>query len=231
MAADEQEIAEILRRLSNRSQTTTDRQDCPDEESLALFLAGNLPESRRSEVEAHLARCAFCLDDVVAAYQSGELTAGENVPRRLMARAMALIPGREAILDLAVRLVKDSIELVSTSARLVTAPSPVVRGEPAPEVGNSLQVEQAVGRFRVAVELDLSDAGLCQVIANVTEESGTPAEGVRLSLSSGEREQASFLTRAGVVVFDRISPGEYSIAVSESGSVVGRIRLNLMLER
>ena len=221
MAADEQEIAEILRRLSNRSQTTTDRQDCPDEESLALFLAGNLPESRRSEVEAHLARCALCLDDVFAAYRSGELTGGENVSRRLVVRAMALITGREAILDLAVRLVKDSIELVSTSARLVTVPSPVVRGEPAPEVGNSLQVEQAVGRFRVAVELDLSDAGLCQVIANVTEESGTPAEGVRLSLSSGEREQASFLTRAGVVVFDRISPGEYSIAVSESGSVVG----------
>ena len=207
MAADEQEIGEILRRLSNRSGEVKSRQDCPDEESLALFLAENLPESRRSEVEAHLASCSFCLDDVVAAYQSGELTAGENVPRRLMARAMALITGREAILDLAVRLVKDSIELVSTSARLVTAPSPVVRGEPAPEVGNSLQVEQAVGRFRVAVELDLSEAGMCQVIANVTEESGTPAEGVRLSLSSGEREQASFLTRAGVVVFDRISTG------------------------
>jgi hypothetical protein len=52
---------------------------------------------------------------------------------------------------------------------------------------------------------------------------------VRLSLSSGDREQASFLTRAGVVVFDRIAPGEYGIAVSESGAVVGRIKLSLIL--
>lgn len=100
-----------------------------------------------------------------------------------------------------------------------------------PSHTNTLQVEQEVGRFRVAVELDLSEAGMCQVVAHVREESGEPAEGVRLSLSSGEREQASFLTRDGLVVFDRISPGEYSIAVSESGNVVGKIRLNLMLER
>jgi hypothetical protein len=108
---------------------------------------------------------------------------------------------------------------------------PVVRSEPKAALENALQVEQDVGRFRVAVELDLSEAGMCQVVANVKEESGEPAEGVRLSLTSGDREQASFLTRNGVVVFDRISPGEYSIAVSECGNAVGRIRLNLMLEK
>jgi hypothetical protein len=121
--------------------------------------------------------------------------------------------------------------LISTTARVVAAPVPVLRAEAQESPANRLRVEQEVGRFKVAVELDLSEAGVCQVIANVTEESGEPAEGVRLSLSSGDREHASFLTRAGIVVFDRIAPGEYSIAVSESGTPIGRIRLNLMLER
>jgi len=65
----------------------------------------------------------------------------------------------------------------------------------------------------------------------VTENTGLPAEGVRLSLNSDEREHASFLTRGGIVVFDRIAPGEYSIAVSESGAQIGKIKLSLMLER
>ena len=142
---------------------------------------------------------------------------------------MGLVQGRETLFDLVVRLVKGSIELISTSARVIAMPTPALRGEVKPAEGNALHVEHEVGRFRVAVELDLSEPGTCQVIANVREETGEPAEGVRLSLSSGEREQASFLTRAGTVVFDRIAPGEYGIAVSESGVVVGRIKLSLIL--
>ena len=88
-----------------------------------------------------------------------------------------------------------------------------------------------MGRFKIAVEIDVGTAENCQLTANVAEEDGKPADGVRLTLNSDGREQASFLTRGGVVVFDRISPGEYSIAVSEADSLVGKIRLNLMLER
>ena len=142
---------------------------------------------------------------------------------------IGLVQGRGTLFDLVVRLARGSIELISTSARVIAAPAPALRGEVKPAAENMLQVEHEVGRFRVAVELDLSAAGMCQVIANVRDDTGEPAEGVRLSLSSGEREQASFLTRHGVVVFDRITPGEYSIAVSESAGVVGRIRLSLIL--
>jgi hypothetical protein len=128
-------------------------------------------------------------------------------------------------------LVRGTIELISTTGRIVPLPSPVLRGEPRPVEANALQVEQKVGRFKIAVEIDVSTADACQLIANVADESGAPADGVRLTLNSQYREQASFLTRAGVVVFDRIAPGEYSIAVSESDNVVGKIRLNLILER
>jgi hypothetical protein len=142
---------------------------------------------------------------------------------------MGLVKEREPLFNLVVRLARGSIELIRTSGQLMLSPSPVLRGEVKRAEANSLQVEQEVGRFRIAVELDLTEAGMCQVVANVREETGKPAEGVRLSLSSGDREQASFLTRAGTVVFDRIAPGEYSIAVSESGAVVGKIKLSLMM--
>ena len=231
MDADEKKIAEVLHRLSGRARGWADRVNCPDEETLALFLGRGLVGDAREIVEAHVATCSYCLEDLVAAYKSGEGDGVESVPQRLMAKAMALVSDRENSFELAVRLVEGSIRLIRTTARVVPVPVPVLRGEPPVSPANMLQVEQAVGRFKVAVELDLSEAGLCQVVANVKEESGKPAEGVRLSLSSEDREHASFLTRGGVVVFDRILPGEYSIAVSESGTQIGKIRLNLMMER
>ena len=143
---------------------------------------------------------------------------------------MGLVEGKETLFDLAVRLVRDSIELISTSGRVTSAPlQAAVRGKVEPSKGSVLQLEKEVGRFKVAVELDLIEAGMCQVIVSVKEEGGRPAEGIRLSLVSRGREQASFLTRGGVVVFDRIPPGEYSISLSDSGTPVGTIRLSLVL--
>jgi hypothetical protein len=225
----EDKIEEILRRLSRQVKDRAERTNCPNEETLAAFLSGELAREPLDRVEAHLAQCSFCLEDLVAAYKSGDFAGIETIPQRLIDNAMGLVKGRETVFDFVVRLVKGSIELISTSARVIPMASPALRGEVKPAAGNALQVEHEVGRFRVAVELDLREAGTCQVIANVREETGEPVEGVRLSLSAGEREQASFLTRGGVVVFDSIAPGEYSIAISESGTLVGRIRLSLML--
>jgi hypothetical protein len=232
MDANEHKIAGILSRLLERTAGPIDRAKCPDEETLAMFLQGELANKVRDEMEAHLARCELCVDELAAALKAAETAGAElDVPRRLVNRAMALVGRTESGFEIAVRLLRDSLELLSTTGRLVPQFAPVVRGETTSVEGNALQVEQEVGRFRVAVELELAEPGVCRVLANVTEESGQPAEGVRLTLTSADREQASFLTRAGGVVFDRIAPGEYSIAVSESGNALGRIRLNLTLER
>lgn len=230
MDAYEEKLAEILRRLGSRAREWSDRANCPDDETLVNFLGGGLGDDAKELIECHLARCSFCLEDLVAAYSTGQDYDIERVPQRLIDKAMGLVQGKETLFDVVARLVTDSIELVSSSARVIPAPVPAtVRGGAKPPEGSVLQVEKEVGRFRVAVELELVEAGMCQVIANVTEERGRPADGIRLSLSSEGREQASFLTRDGRVLFDRISPGEYSIAVSDSGTPVGRIKLSLML--
>jgi hypothetical protein len=231
MDGDEEKLAAMVRRVGSRSRVVAERGTCPDEEALAVYLGGSLALDERSRIEEHLSLCSSCADDVVAAYEAARSDNLDIIPPRLVEKAAALIPVRETLVDVTIRLIRNSIEIVSTSARVVQTPMPVLRGEAEPASGNMLQVEHEVGRFRVAVELDLTGAGTCQVVANVKEASGGPAEGVRLSLTSGEREQASFLTRHGVVVFDQLAPGEYSIAVSEAGTYLGKIRLNLMLEK
>jgi hypothetical protein len=57
--------------------------------------------------------------------------------------------------------------------------------------------------------------------------SGAIADNIRLSLMSGEREQASYLARQGSAIFDRIPPGDYRLKVSDSGHSAGSIRLTI----
>jgi hypothetical protein len=229
MDAGEDKIAAILRRLIGRPRDKTARIHCPDEETLAIYLSGNVKGGEAQQVEAHLSKCSLCVEDMVAAYKSGAEHEIARVPQRLIEKAMGLVEEKKTLFDLVVQLVKGSIDIIQTSGRVMPVAVPMVRGATKPAQGNIVQVEKEVGRFRVAVELELIESGTCQVVANVTEEEGKPAEGIRLSLSSEGREQASFLTRDGKVLFDRITPGEYSIAVSESGTPVGRIKLSLML--
>ena len=231
MNGGENKIIDALRRFWGRRPNKADRTCCPDEETLAEFLTGNLADDTRERIDAHLAVCSYCAQELVVLYKTTEADEVTRVPTRVMERAMALVSEKRLFFDLAVRLVQDSIELISTSGRVVPLLSPAVRGEIKATEGNALQVEQDMGPFKVAVEIDINSADACRLVANVAEAEGRPAEGIRLTLNSGDREQASLLTRSGVVVFDRIAPGEYSVELSEAGRSLGKIRLNLMLQR
>ena len=78
-----------------------------------------------------------------------------------------------------------------------------------------LHVESELGEFKVAVEVERLEGDLCQVAVNVKSNAGSVADGLRLSLMSGEREQASYLARQGAAIFDRIPPGEYQLRSEE----------------
>jgi hypothetical protein len=53
MDADEDKIGGMLRRLTRRARDKVERANCPGEETLAVFLHGNLPKEARDEVESH----------------------------------------------------------------------------------------------------------------------------------------------------------------------------------
>ena len=69
---------------------------CPDEADLAAYADARLADDARRRIEAHLADCAFCLDQVAFLLRPEESTAPE-VPPGLLARARELgAEGKEA---------------------------------------------------------------------------------------------------------------------------------------
>jgi hypothetical protein len=207
------------------------RAGCPDEETLASYLAGGLTPSIGEEMETHLAQCTACLDDLSAAQSSLLGDEKETVPEALIAKAMALVPQaaqEEGFFDMVVRLARGSLELVSTTGQLVEVPELAgVRGKPESPGTTILQVEKEMGRFKVAVEVEPVEDELCQLAVTVRGEGTLPADGIRLSLLAGGREQASYLARQGTAIFDRISPGDYRLAITEANAPLGSIRLTI----
>lgn len=231
---EEKEMELIVRQLLG-SQKQGERIGCITEEAMAEYLSGHGGAETRNVIEAHLANCRACADDLVAVYKTAQDPEAEMAPDRLVERAMALIPpgeGDESFLDLVVRLVLDSVELVTTSGRLVsTVAAAEVRGKAKSPDSGILEVEKELGQYSITVEVERTENDLCQVAVRVKLKNGSVAEGIRLSLVSGGREQASYLARQGAVTFDRIPPGDYRLKVSDSGHSMGSIKLTIKESR
>jgi hypothetical protein len=228
--SNEDQISRILAYLMAQK-PRNGRAGCPDEETLASYLAGGVTPTMSEEMENHLAHCTACLDELSAAYSSMLGDEKETVPEALVMKAMALIPQaarEERFFDMVVRLARGSLELVSTTGQLVELPGLAgVRGKLESSRTTILQVEKEMGRFKVAVEVEPVEDELCQLAVTVRAGGALPADGIRLSLLAGGREQASYLARQGTAIFDRIAPGDYRLAISEANAALGSIRLTI----
>jgi len=232
MKFSKDKLIDILRLLPSRIDTSRDRRGCPDEETLADYLGGKLARDVRVGLESHLADCFPCTDELVAAYASGQEVEIDHAPQFLVEKVKGFVPGKKSVFDLVVRLTQDAIELIRASGPVTWPAFPApVRGNQSASAGKVLQLSKAMGRFNITVELEAVKEGMCQLDVRVKDESGRAVEGVRLTLSSEGREQASFLTPPdGDIVFERILPADYQLAVLDGGGLVGAIELSLTRE-
>ena len=229
---NDEEIGSAIQKLLSKRSATETRLGCPDENSLAAYLTGSISDQQRDGLEAHLAECRFCLSEMTAAHESG---ATANAPQRLVERAMALVAGskQDGVLDLVVRFVKDSLELVHQAGDWIAtmAPQPAaVRGAQSPSANGLVRVEKEFGDLKVGVEMERGEGDLCQLSVSVFSADGKPAEAVRVSLMAGEREQASYLARQGRAVFDSITKGNYKLVIFRGGTSLGIITLSIEAE-
>lgn len=228
---DEDLLGRLLRRLPQIKPGRQGRSGCPDEEALAVYLTGALGESDNGALENHLTGCAFCLDELLAAHHAAQDEARAAVPAKAAARAMTLLAKPKLtseIFNLVVGLARDSLELISSSGRLVMPTlAAEVRGKGKPASTGILRIEKILGELQIAVEVERLEGNLCQVAVNVTPYGKSATDTLRLSLFSGAREQASFLARQGSAIFDRIAPGEYQLAISAAGNALGTIGLTI----
>jgi anti-sigma factor RsiW len=84
---------QLLRRFSRGAKQATG--PCPSELEWATYVDGLASEAECARIEAHLAFCPLCLDEVVQARQLATAAVPE-APAGVAARARALVPARRA---------------------------------------------------------------------------------------------------------------------------------------
>jgi hypothetical protein len=226
---EEEKVESMLWYFSTRSKQKTNRANCPDEETLASYVGRLLENNEATQLESHFAECTLCAEDVVAVRKAAQDRGERAVPQHVVNRAMSLVPDtRPQILHLEIRLTKDSMELIRASGKLVlSSPLHSVRAAPKTEQTAILQIEEEIAKFKVMVQVQQLEPWRCQVVVRIAE-INRPADGIRVSLFSADRERASYLTRQGQAVFDRLPVGAYSLDLSDAGAPLGTIRLTLM---
>jgi hypothetical protein len=231
MEADEKRVETILTNFFRTKQEKTGPVDCPAEEELASYLSGGLIEERKNIVESHLAECTICMDTLIVSYRAQEDANVAAVPQWLMAKAQRLfqpVPTTRVIFDLALRLTKGALELVKTSGQFVPMAVPAsVRGQEKSTNAHVIQVVKEIAGLRIGVAAENAEPGTCEVVVRVEEPNGKPADGIRVSLDSDGREQASYVTREGRAVFDRLPQGEYNLRISSLEAPIGTIQLKI----
>lgn len=88
----EEEIKRLLQ--AQRGQAEHRRWSCPDDVQLASYVAQSLSSAERNAVEAHMADCDFCLNQVGFLTQSAAWPNGEEVPPDLLSGARKLVSGK-----------------------------------------------------------------------------------------------------------------------------------------
>jgi len=228
---DDDFLVRLLRRLPQIMPGRQGRSGCLEEEALAVYLSGSSGEADYAVLENHLAGCTICLDAVLAAHHAAQVESSAAAPAKAVARAMALLAKPSLageLFNLVVGLVRDSLEIISTSGSLVMPTlAAEVRGKTNSTGAGILRIEKNLGELQIAVEVERLEDNLCQVAVNVTPYGNPAADGLRLSLFSGAREQASFLARQGSATFERVAPGKYQLAVSAAGNSLGTIGLTI----
>jgi hypothetical protein len=98
MSASDDRLDELIRNeMRKRECQEQQKQACPKEEQLVLYLENRLNEAEREALESHMADCGFCIDLILGYVQPDNALPDQSVtvPKKVIDRAKSLVAAPE----------------------------------------------------------------------------------------------------------------------------------------
>ncbi len=199
--------------------------ECISDEMMAAYVDGRLEPAERRSIETHLVGCNRCLEELTLLKQVADQEtslAGVRIPAAVLARAEQLIAERfgrrESIIDLAVRVAGNLVEVLRTTGEALTPEL-----TPVPVRGRRRQGRRALVRKRVEdldliVEVESRDGEPVLRVLLGRADTDRPVHGVRIDLSSSSESETRF-TENGLADFGPRKPDHYRIRIEDIGDV------------
>lgn len=191
----------------------------PDEETIACYFEGRLPDKEADLVKKHLLECESCAEAFAAA-AGPEAQDVLDVPEELLSKVKAvMLKGSITVLEIFLKLKEKVIELLSTNGDVLVeqewVPAVLLRSRKIKDFREEITVLRDYDDIRLEVKIGAKDRSRFNLLVSIKEKPGSqPVRDARVSLLKEDIELESYVLSSGRVSFEDISPGKYKIEIS-----------------
>jgi hypothetical protein len=206
------------------------KEHCIDDEVLADYLEGRLPETERFDIEGHLSDCDQCLElfmTTKSCIRGADLSELEAVPDRVTQAAVRLVTGGKLSLyaslkEKILQWLKVLAERISDYLNLAWGKRHLapVRGYRKMTSEGRFLLRKTFKEIDTKIEIERTSAHKTLIRVKLPGEA-EQSTGVRVTLKRGEREISSSLLVGGETFFEDIPYGHYSLMFLRNGKRIG----------
>lgn len=204
---------------------------CPSEERLADYVEGRLSGEDTSSLEKHLSDCETCLETLVVTsglLQGRFLFQFDPVPGEVTESAVQLLDSHRAVsYDTVMEKLKQSFENWRKKISDLLWPRPwgklqhaTIRSSSRVASQNLVCIRVPFKEIETKIEIEKTGDNKAHIRVRLSEPN-KPRRPIRVTLKKGEREMASYLLDAGVVLFEDTPFGHYGISLAEDDVKIG----------
>jgi len=208
-----------------------------DDETIACYVDGLLPENERNYVEKMMNENDE-LKELIQTQMFVEKEQSKNdlsfMPEYLIQNAKDLVSEKfgSKVLNLVIKFSDKVIETLQSTGEILSGaqlqPAYTLRGD-SQEKAKSVVVRKIFDDVKVEVEIsrELDDKNnvILKAIQNQTE---LPIDNIRATLFKDNVELESYVTKNGKAIFENIKPGHYVIELSYPDKDLGAISIQLI---
>jgi len=204
---------------------------CPDDEMLAAYVEGLLPDHQKPQIEAHLSACDACLEEFKLTsniVRGGARFDVDTVPSEVTQSAIRLINSRNPMSGslLGGKIRKSLSILHSKLLGLLRLPSlggihlAPIRGSRKAVSDDLFRIKKSFREFDTEIGIEKTGDNTAHIRVRLFERNGC-SNRIRVTLKRGERELCSSLFSGGRVLFEDISFGPCKLIFDRDGESLG----------
>ncbi|MDD5282443.1 MAG: hypothetical protein PHC37_03380 [Candidatus Omnitrophica bacterium] len=225
-------VARVIYREWKGSSQSIDRGH-PSEEILVCFLEDKLAQPEKDSIRGHLLKCDIC-----AEYLSTQLKIephlSKDIPVPLLEKIRKVIGNniKDNIFKIFLKLKEKSFEIIETSGDVLVGqeliPAPVLRSRQINEFKEELSILKDLQEVRVLARVESKNSKVFNLFITIKDKQGKGInKDLRITLIRDGVELESYISDAENSVFENISPGNYSVEVTDKSGLLAVIDLKV----
>ncbi|KPK97230.1 MAG: hypothetical protein AMJ95_10255 [Omnitrophica WOR_2 bacterium SM23_72] len=205
----------------------------PDEETLVCFIEGRLPAEEAERLKAHLVRCDDCMEAIALSMQAAEMSEEEPSADLLeRVRKMLAFELKPSILEIVLRLKEKASEIISTTGDVLVGqelvPAAVLRSRSIKDFKDEVTILKDFFDIRAEIKIENMGANAFNLSILVKHRiTQKVLKDLRVALIKDNTELESYLTDAGVVTFEHVLAGKYTVEISRVNSKLACVVLDI----